>query len=441
MGDLIERFFELAASDWLPWVLSALIILVALVLWADFRRRSARLCRALDDAIDVVQEVDGQVAFKKKFSHVFQKLAENVKLGEAWQAFAPTLTTAGSADEAIGYTRRPKETFNESLLAAAGINLRFFSAIPNFLVGAGLLFSFLGLVAALHFASAGVAARDVAQAQGALAELLAAATFKFTTSIAGLAASLVFSWREKAQLYRVQWRLQRFCALLEARMTPVTTESLLSAQLAELHKTNLQLRRLSKAVYVRVPEAIEDELADRLRESVGPLQTAIADAAASLSAWSGALPELNADSLQQEIQAASERVRPESAGPEAGASQLSGDGARPSHLQAGNDRRAMELGRLLDQKLGAVVEIISSGINRLTGKGGASSKRGHQEILELLQLTHDRVRDSRSAVMALLKHEPVGGEPVRTALGKLDDELRTAREQIHAAAERLEGES
>ena len=148
-------------------------------LWIDFRRRVAALRRALDHAIRVVSEVDGQAQFKQRFPAIFKQLAENPMLGPVWRAFAPTLTEAPSHAASMGYTRRPKDVFDETLMAAAGINLRFFGAIPNFLVGAGLLFSFLGLVAALHFASAGVASDNVAQAQRALADLLAAATFKF----------------------------------------------------------------------------------------------------------------------------------------------------------------------------------------------------------------------------------------------------------------------
>ena len=46
-----------------------------------------------------------------------------------------------------------------------------------------------------------------------------------STSIAGLGASIVYSWREKSQLYRVGRRLERLCTALDQRLVPVTPES------------------------------------------------------------------------------------------------------------------------------------------------------------------------------------------------------------------------
>ncbi|MCB2053912.1 MAG: hypothetical protein KDE35_06690, partial [Geminicoccaceae bacterium] len=292
MSALLDHLLRLAAADWVPWLLSGAIIAAALLLWTAFSRRALRLRRSLDEAIAVLEEVDGQVSFKRRFSTIYRQLAANEDLGEEWRAFAPTLAAAPGAgvDDAMGYTRRPEEAFDERLLAQAGINMRFFSAVPNMLVGAGLLFSFLGLVAALHFASAGVMAADVSRTQDALGHLLAAATFKFTTSIAGLAASLVFSWREKAQLYELQWRIQRFCALLEARMVPITQESLLRLQLQETSELTRHVRRLSRSVYVRVPEALDETLSGELRTALRPLHAAIDAAAGRLAAWQPPMP-------------------------------------------------------------------------------------------------------------------------------------------------------
>jgi hypothetical protein len=164
--------------------------------------------------------------------------------------------------------------------------------VPNLLVGAGLLFTFIGLVAALYFASAGVAASNVEIAQRALRDLLAAATFKFVTSIAGLASSLVFSWREKAQLHRVQTRLAHFCSALEARMMPVTSESMAGAQLAEMRQQTTLLRRLTRDLFVRLPEGVEEGIAGEIGRAVAPLREALAEAAPALRRLAEPLTEM-----------------------------------------------------------------------------------------------------------------------------------------------------
>jgi hypothetical protein len=281
---LVDALFRSLSLPWVPWALSALIVGTALVVWRDFRfGRIGPVLRGLDDAIAAVEEAEGPGAFRRRFPAVFKRLAENPVVGEAWRGYAPTIAPAPGSEDALGYTRRPRESFGENLLALAGVDLRFFHAVPNLLVGAGLLFTFLGLVAALYFASRGVAAASVAEPQQALRELLAAATFKFVTSIAGLGSSLVFSWREKALLHRVHRRLAHFCGVLEARMVPVTAESIGLAQLGELRQQRQELQRLGRHLLVRVPETVEDRLAAELVAAVAPLRAATAAAASRLA--------------------------------------------------------------------------------------------------------------------------------------------------------------
>lgn len=285
MVPVVDALFRSLSLPWVPWALSALIVGTAVVVWRDFRfAKIGPVLRGLDDAIAAVEEAEGPGAFRRRFPALFKRLAENPVVGEAWRGFAPTIAPApGGEDAPLGYTRRPQESFGEGLLALSGVNLRFFHAVPNLLVGAGLLFTFLGLVAALYFASRGVAAADVAEAQRALRELLAAATFKFVTSIAGLGSSLVFSWREKALLHRVQHRLAHLCGALEARMAPVTAESIGLAQLAELRQQQQELARLGRSLLVRVPESVEERMAEELVAAFAPLREATATAAARLA--------------------------------------------------------------------------------------------------------------------------------------------------------------
>jgi hypothetical protein len=267
--------FSTLALPWMPWLLAGLIVGAALLIWLDFRwRRAAVVLTALDEAIAAVEESEGPGTFRRRFPSIFQRLASNAVLGEAWRAYAPTVTAAPGQEDALGYTRRPQESFNEGLLATAGINLRFYNAVPNFLVGTGLLFTFLGLVAALYFASRGVAAAEIEEAQHALRELLSAATFKFVTSIAGLASSMLFSWREKAVLHEIHKRLARLCAAIEERMVPVTAESIGIAQLAELRQQQSELQRLGRSLLVKVPQGVEERIAEELVDALRPLRAA-----------------------------------------------------------------------------------------------------------------------------------------------------------------------
>ena len=194
---MIETVFAFFALAWVAWALSAVLVIGAVVIWSHLRRRLQPVLAGLEGALAIVEDAPTPAAFRDRFPSVNEALAANPIIGEAWRSFAQTLVPVPGRDKLLGATRRPADDLNETILASAGVNLRFHTAVPNYLVGLGLLFTFLGLVAALYFASAGVTAANVQEAQGALHDLLAAATLKFVTSIAGLGASIAYSLREK----------------------------------------------------------------------------------------------------------------------------------------------------------------------------------------------------------------------------------------------------
>lgn len=266
-------------QPWVPWTLATLIVATALAVWLSFRfRRIVPVLAGLDRAIALVDASQGPSGFRRGFKSTYQRLAEDPVVGTVWRGYALTIGVAPGTDEALGYSRRPHESFNDVLLVVAGVNLRLYRAVPNLLVGCGLLFTFVGLVGALYFGSRGIGADDIVQAQQALHELLAAATFKFTTSIAGLGSSLVYSWREKALLYRVQYRLARFCAALEERMVPISTVSVVARQLGEIKAQQAELR-LHRGQHVAQPSAqMAGHLADELDSAVAPTREPLAAA-------------------------------------------------------------------------------------------------------------------------------------------------------------------
>lgn len=282
---MIDGLFGVLVQPWVPWMLAAMLATTALVAWLSFRfRRIAPVLAGLDRAIALVEASQGPSGFRRGFRATYQLLAEDPIVGTIWRAYALTIGVAPGTDEALGYSRRPHESFDDGLLVVAGVNLRLYRAVPNLLVGCGLLFTFVGLVGALYFGSRGIGAGDIAQAQHALHELLAAATFKFATSIAGLGSSLVYSWREKALLYRVQYRLARFCTALEERMVPITTASIVVRQLGELKAQQMELWLQCGQLDPSGADQMSTCLSLELGKAVAPLRETLAAAADRLGA-------------------------------------------------------------------------------------------------------------------------------------------------------------
>jgi hypothetical protein len=437
VATLADAAFAFLALPWVPWALSALLVLAAAAIWVNFRlNRLEPLLAGLDEAIAAIEESEGHASFRQRFSALFKRLAENPVVGEIWRAYAPTLTVPPGSEDAVGYTRRPEESFNETLLTVAGINLRFYHAVPNMLVGAGLLFTFIGLVAALYFASAGVAAEDVKAAQGALRELLAAATFKFATSIAGLASSLVFSWREKDQLHRVSRRIAHLCSALEARMVPVTGESVAAAQLAELRQQNIQLRRITRDLLVRLPEGVEEGILAELGRAMAPLREALEQAAPQVSRIAVPLTDLMAAELARRQPPAAAERGSVAAAPPTPVAPTSGPAARAARAPGDGLDRQVRLAGALRQRLDEAFALVKVGLDRMWGV--RHDAREAERLKKVERLLHQGREQLLAAQATAQELEQALAARAAAALTGARDAPAAATEAMEALLQRVD---
>ncbi len=455
----VDRVFAVFAVPWLPWLLALGIILLALVLWQRFTARLAPLRRSLARAIDLVDRGDGQAAFKQRFPAVFEGLAQDPVLGRPWRAYAATLTPVPGNEQVLGAPQPPQAAFDDGLFARVGLNLRFYQAVPNMLVGIGLLFTFMGLVAALHFASEGVTAADVREAQGALRELLAAATFKFVTSIAGLAASLVFSWREKTALHGTQAEIRRLCQLLEERLVPLTPESLMVAQIEATRRIDHKLGQLGRSLIVRAPEGVEERLSSELTLATRPLKIALERVAkrfdtldervtGELMAASRTVRELStrASAMAHETLEAAPRAALAGGHPNPAPTQAPGDPPSPPRAAAappaGRSNAPLAAGptpaplQLLQHRLTELSVAVQTGLDRLRGRPPLD----RAAVEEVLVTAQDRVREARHALNTVAAtivgavEAPEDAEQVRALLGEIDAGLKQSRQALQEAA-------
>lgn len=461
---MIEDLFRLLARPEVPWLLSAAIVVAAALVWGTFRSRLAPVLDALDRAIAAVEETDGPAGFRNRYPALSKTLADNPVLGEAWRAFAVTLEPAPRGGEALGYTRRPQEHFDDRLLLASGFNLRIYQAVPNLLVGLGLLFTFVGLVAALHFASGGVRSADVAVAQAALGDLLAAATFKFATSIAGLGSSILFSWREKAQLHRVQARILRFCHALEARTVPITAESVALAQLEELRQQSGDLQRMARDRIGELPEVVVQAARDEVRAAFEPLRTALAGLSRRIGEDAGWLVEAarveprgtqrraaapgivevtgardGAAALLQELREIRRGIERLGSGDGRGAAGEPPPQSQPAGGRAGLAPRAERLQGRLDRLL----ELLRTVHRRLTT--ASADARLRDELQPILRELYGRLQEGAQAVRRLradLATTAAGGScGGPEALAQLEAGLDDARRRLETTVRELAGPS
>ena len=179
------------------------------------------------------------------------------------------------------------------------MNLSLFETMPNILIGAGLMFTFMFLSLAL--ADAGRAMDVNSERDAAMKSLIDNAGGKFITSIIGLLCSLSWNWRAKVKIDELQSRMFELHAALR-KVAPDTAaqaivkrqHSIFKEMLAESREQVGQLKRFETDIAVAIAKAIGNEL----QPSFKTLGTELVDAIKELTDRIG---NMNEDALQKMI--------------------------------------------------------------------------------------------------------------------------------------------
>jgi hypothetical protein len=142
-------------------------------------------------------------------------------------------------------------------------------------VGAGLLFTFIGLTAALGTAGGIVGDVDQTARNSALRTLLDAASFKFITSLVGLFLSIAYALFRKRRLRAVEHSLDAFLSALEARVPLLTPATLQQEANDILKRQSVQLETFSTDLAVNLGATFDRAFDERLGEHIAPLTDAM----------------------------------------------------------------------------------------------------------------------------------------------------------------------
>lgn len=239
-------FGNQAAGFFLAFILFLALVVMTVLFWQGHVRK-ARF--GLDPVIAKLSRIATAPGSPDALPAIVAAMRSTPLLAEDWSAFETTLIRRVTPQgELVQSSARPSSFFSMHTLEAHGVNVRMFRPVPNYFVGAGLLFTFMGLVAGLYFASQGMKTANLNEARDALVRLMSASTLKFVTSIVGVGASLVFSIAVRLGSGLVEKRLVRICKLLERHLPLVTSEALIQDQLDETKRQISTLQQLDGAM-------------------------------------------------------------------------------------------------------------------------------------------------------------------------------------------------
>ena len=301
--DTVLPFFSLFKDERVAPTIAVLMVLAAVCLGAWFAYIIWQLKREVTKRLIFMKGCQDHQDFYAKFDEFDSLMMRSKLLGHSWDEYKETLLPQKSDSTIIESTLRPGDFINLTELEHSGLKLKWFHAVPGVFVGVGLLFTFIGLVAALFFASQAIhavggesadTAQQTARMQAALAQLLGTATFKFWTSIAGLGSSIFLGMFYRHRLRRLDGSLDALCREIERCTRTVTPEVIADRQLGELREQSSQLKQFTGQLAFNLGKALEDALNKAMPEvitnAMSPLGNGVSDISKSINDLHKAIP-------------------------------------------------------------------------------------------------------------------------------------------------------
>ncbi|MBR1296620.1 anti-phage ZorAB system protein ZorA [Bradyrhizobium sp. AUGA SZCCT0042] len=344
---------------------------IVLVAWAfvsgiSFYRGTNRLIGALGNAKSLVEKAGSPTDFAQNYEVISPKIAADPVLGSRWREYAGSLVLPQESNRPIRATTRAGYWFDTGLLRvpAIGVDARYHAALPNLLVGAGLLFTFLGLAAALGTAGGIIGGEDQAGRNTALKVLLDTASFKFITSLIGLLLSILYALFRKSCLKRIERAIDGFLTVLETRVVLLTPAALQQEANDLLKRQSIQLETFSTDLAVNLGSVFDSAFDERLGEHIAPLTDAMQRLAEGMGSRNEDALKSMLDTFVQKLQGGTGDRMEEVTG------SLAGLSTRLESLQSGLGDAAMRMAQAADAMANRMGEGAEAALSRITDQIG-----------------------------------------------------------------------
>ena len=252
------------------------------------------------------------IAWQEVVERVRSILKAHPNLASSWmETEERVITVSIGAESKKVMFGSPKDLWNSSALLSRRFNLGLAEAVPNILVGVGLFFTFVFLSWALVDTTAALTqtGSSAKETERAISELLKVAGGKFLTSLAGLLASIVWTYKSKRALND----LHKACeTLLDSlgKVVPGHGAEVLLRQQVELASDNLALSeellteaRERTGTFKRSEPDLAVTLAGAITKSFSPQMEAMtAKLVAAIDGLSEKLGTMNQEALQKMLQ-------------------------------------------------------------------------------------------------------------------------------------------
>jgi archaellum component FlaC len=300
----IKPLFDLFTDEKFAPALASIIFAAALALCFLFMLQTLNIRVQIGRRTRTIRKLHTKQDFADSISKINTLMLKNKYLRHSWDKFRETLIEPSVGQDnlpsfnVVLNTSRPQDYFN---IAESGLRFPVYKALPNLLVGIGLLLTFFGLVSALFFTTDAITnSSDPTVTQGALRQLLHAASFKFYTSIAGLGGSIILTLVLRYGTAKLESCFDVLASALEAKLQFVTPESIAFSTYREAQEQTKALKIFNTEVAIsvgkRIEEALIASLPGFLAQAMAPIEKALTDVANKLTSMNeGAIGQMAGD--------------------------------------------------------------------------------------------------------------------------------------------------
>ena len=265
---LLNALFN-AVADF-PYTMAIfLTILVVVFLWGWLRTSSLTQSpkKMFKNARKIIADAAKDTPeFFENFDEIDRKIRKDKNMRPLWREFSES-TFHDAENRQICLSVRPSHYFHQNAVLSCKGNVQQTQAFPNYLIGLGLFFTFLGLAAALHVAQSGLKAGD----ENALQELLAVASIKFVSSLTAVLLSLALSFIQRGYFHRFRNAIGEFCAFIEERTEFVPAEKIATDTLGELKKQTGFQHDMAMNIADNLSAILAKSLPDSVSAALKPL--------------------------------------------------------------------------------------------------------------------------------------------------------------------------
>jgi len=259
-----------------PVIVSRLLIIIAICIIAynffinrrELIRSSVKELSIIDFIIESLQSANTSTIYEKHFeiTDSIKEKYPNEQIAKYWNEFEESLVFH---DESIKNTIDAHHFFNEETLCPDSYINEFYKSLPNFFVGLGVLFTFIGLVVGLF--GLNIQNADTSSLKEGISAIVNGARLAFISSIIGVTASLWFTFIDKKIRNTINHRVRQLQNSIDFVYPRTNPEKSLVLIKEASESTEKHLGALSEKLGDKLQEVvrgISEDLKDGIKESL-----------------------------------------------------------------------------------------------------------------------------------------------------------------------------